>query len=95
MSEERFTINTLDGSIDLRDNGKVMSFKEARDTLNELHNECEKYKRLFKEFAYYFDDKTTSLNDLDHKDFEALKGISNGEYFDEENLCWVKYEVEK
>ena len=92
---ERFSINTLDGSIDLRDNGKVMTYKEARDTLNDLYEELEIYKRLFQEFAYYFDDRITSLNDLDHKDFEALKGIANGEFFDDEHLCWVKYDLRR
>ena len=39
MTEKRFTINTIDGSIDLRDNGKVMTYKETVDLLNMLHEE--------------------------------------------------------
>ena len=39
MTAKRFTINTLDGSIDLRDNNKIMTYKEVVDLLNELHDE--------------------------------------------------------
>ena len=39
MITKRFTINTLDGSIDLRDNNEVMTYKQVVDLLNELHEE--------------------------------------------------------
>lgn len=45
MTAKRFTINTLDGSIDLRDNNEVMTYKQVVDLLNELAEENEKYKK--------------------------------------------------
>ena len=44
MTAKRFTINTLDGSIDLRDNNEVMTYKEVVDLLNELHEENQSLK---------------------------------------------------
>ena len=45
MTAKRFTINTLDGSIDLRDDNKVMTYKEVVDLLNELHEERNYFER--------------------------------------------------
>lgn len=45
MTAKRFTINTLDGSIDLRDDNKVMTYKEVVDLLNNLYEENQKLKK--------------------------------------------------
>ncbi len=42
---KRFTINTLDGSVDLRDNGKVMTYKQTVEILNNLSEENEHLKQ--------------------------------------------------
>lgn len=42
---QRFTINTLDGSIDLRDNNKPMSYKETVNLLNKFYDENEQLKQ--------------------------------------------------
>ena len=45
MTEKRFTINTLNGSIDLRDNNEVMTYKQVVDLLNALHEENRELQR--------------------------------------------------
>ena len=72
----------------------VIEVEDAFDLVNVLHEEKEIYKRLFNEMAYYFRDNIKSLNDLDHKDFESLQLLAQGEYFDEESLCWCKVRLE-
>ena len=99
MTEKRYTHNIL-GSV-FKD-GEVFALTEGESQattlcieLNELHEEKETYKRLFNEMAYYFRDNIKSLNDLDHKDFESLHLLAQGEYFDEESLCWCKVQLEE
>lgn len=49
----RFTINTLDGSIDLRDNGKPMTFRETVNLLNSLLKENEQLKQQIKQLQHW------------------------------------------
>ena len=61
MTEKRFTINTLNGSIDLRDNNEVMTYKQVVDLLNEQHEELQKRKKIIKQIT---------------KDYNELKQIN-------------------
>ena len=47
--------------------------------LQDMDDDLEAYKALWENMSYYFNnDDVNSLNDLDHKDFHALKRLSRG-----------------
>jgi hypothetical protein len=94
MTAKRFMLDDAGELIDLNTHKFVDYGEECCNLLNALHEEKEIYKRLFNEMAYYFRGNVKSLNDLDHKDFESLQLLSQGEYFDEESLCWCKVKLE-
>ena len=72
MTAKRFTINTLDGSIDLRDNNEVMTYKEVVDLLNELHEENQSLKFQLDECQNH---KLYSRRELEKENEELKKQL--------------------
>ncbi len=72
-------INELLNEQDARIKDLEARVLEVSNSYLDKLKECINYKRLFKEFSYYFKD-IKSLNELDHKDFEALQLLCDGEY---------------
>lgn len=62
--------------------GEKLLAKLICHQLNELNDEKEHYKKLYSQMSYYFREDLASLNELDHKDFQALQKLANGEYDD-------------
>ena len=52
---KQFTINTFDGSIDLRNNGEVMTYKETIDILNEQADKINQLERTNKRLRSLYD----------------------------------------
>lgn len=61
MTAKRFTINTLDGSIDLRDDNKVMTYKEVVDLLNNLYEENQRLIKMLDNVANYMQKQNKNI----------------------------------
>ena len=54
---------------------RILNRKEFEK--NNLRNILHDFMTMVNKFQYYFNDDVSSLNDLDHKDFDDLKRLSN------------------